>query len=150
MPSFYGHLSNRFSRATAYYAARGQDDKGKATLRRVNGNVPGYDVDREYTIIKNIIVLEQGHDNETKPNNWKDLVQSYIDCFRRENIRRTLGSTIPICAQQLTGLAFLNVYASLFFRQSGFDNAFLITTIMSKYDIFSLILNGDLMTYSLM
>lgn len=39
---------------------------------------------------------------------------------------------IPICAQQLTGLAFLNVYASLFFRQSGFDNAFLITTILSK------------------
>ncbi|KAI9157947.1 sugar transporter [Paramyrothecium foliicola] len=115
----------------AYFAARGLDDKGKAALRRVNGKVPGYNVDHEYAIIKNTILEENGREQEAEPNSWKELLKSYLECFKRSNLRRTLGSAIPICSQQLTGLAFLNVYASLFFRQSGFDNAFLITTIMS-------------------
>ncbi|KAJ3549491.1 hypothetical protein NM208_g479 [Fusarium decemcellulare] len=113
----------------AYYAARDQDEKGKATLRRVNGNVPGYDVEVEYAIIKNTI-LEEAHESRDT-GGFKELLGSYKMCFNKANIRRTFGSTIPICAQQLTGLAFLNVYASLFFKQSGFDDAFLITTIMS-------------------
>ncbi|KAF4472617.1 sugar transporter [Fusarium albosuccineum] len=113
----------------AYYAARDQDEKGKATLRRVNGNVPGYDVEVEYAIIKNTI-LEEAHESKDT-GGFKELLDSYKMCFNKANIRRTFGSTIPVCAQQLTGLAFLNVYASLFFKQSGFDDAFLITTIMS-------------------
>ncbi|OBU00900.1 hypothetical protein VE01_00842 [Pseudogymnoascus verrucosus] len=48
----------------AYFAARGQDEKGKATLRRVNGNVEGYDVDAEYAIIKNTILHERAIDEE--------------------------------------------------------------------------------------
>lgn len=62
---------------------------------------------------------------------WKQLIRSYVDCFRGPNLKRTIGSALPVCAQQLTGLSFLNTYASVFFRQSGFDNPFLITTIMS-------------------
>lgn len=76
----------------AYFAARGLDEKGKATLRRVHGGVTNYDVEVEFAIIKNPILEEQ----------------------------------------QLTGLAFLNTYASLFFKQSGFNNAFLVTAIMGK------------------
>lgn len=116
----------------AYFAARGQDDKGKAALRRVNGAVEGYDVDVEYAIIKHSIKKEEESLGEIAPHNWRALLQSYIDCFKGPDFYRTLGSTLPICSQQLTGLAFLNTYASLFFKQSGFNNAFLITTIMGK------------------
>ncbi|PSN71411.1 MFS general substrate transporter [Corynespora cassiicola Philippines] len=115
----------------AYYAARGMDDQGKATLRRVNGRVEGYDVEVEYAIIKNTILEEKSRSAELEPQSVKGVIQSYLDCFRGPDLMRTLGSTLPICSQQLTGLAFLNTYASLFFKQSGFDNAFLVTTIMA-------------------
>lgn len=115
----------------AYFAARGLDEKGKATLRRVHGGVANYDVEVEYAIVRNTILEEQQHlSDETSPNNISGVLRSYLDCFRGPDLRRTLGSTLPICAQQMTGLAFLNTYASLFFKQSGFTNAFLVTTIM--------------------
>lgn len=116
----------------AYFAARGLDEKGKATHRRVHGGVANYDVQVEYAIVKNTILEDQQLSDETSPHNISGVLRSYLDCFRGPDLRRTLGSTLPICAQQLTGLAFLNTYASLFFKQSGFTNAFLVTTIMGK------------------
>lgn len=116
----------------AYFAARDLDEKGKATLRRVHGGVTNYDVEVEYAIVKNTILEEHHLSDETSPHNISGVLRSYLDCFRGPDLRRTLGSTLPICAQQLTGLSFLNTYASLFFKQSGFNNAFLVTTIMGK------------------
>ena len=116
----------------AYFAARGLDEKGKAALRRVHGGVAGYDIEVEYAIIKNTILEEQHIAHEMNPKTLSGVLRSYLDCFKGPDFRRTLGSTLPICAQQLTGLAFLSVYASLFFKQSGFTNAFLVTTIMGK------------------
>jgi SP family sugar:H+ symporter-like MFS transporter len=121
----------------AYYAAHDQDEKGKASLRCVNGKVEGYDVDAEYAIIKNTILEEHKELDALGVNHksTRQLLRSYIECFKGKNALRTLGATLPICSQQLTGLSFLNTYASLFFRQSGFTNAFLITTILSTFPI---------------
>lgn len=116
----------------AYYAARDQHEKGKASLRRINGKVEGYDVEAEYAIINNTLLEERRESQGTEHHGLKQVLHSYAMCFNRQNARRTLGAALPVCAQQLTGLSFLNGYASLFFRQSGFDDAFLITTIMSK------------------
>lgn len=109
------------------------DEKGRASLRRINGNVEGYDVDVEYSIIKNTILAERRELDglETEDHSFRQLIYSYIQCFKGPNARRTFGAALPICAQQLTGLSFLNTYASLFFKQSGFTNPFLITTITS-------------------
>lgn len=117
------------------------DDKAKAALRRVNGGIPTYDVEAEYAIIKNTILEEQQISEETNPQNIGGIVHSYIDCFRGPDLWRTIGSTLPSCAQQLTGLAFLNTYASLFFKQSGFNNAFLVTTIMGKLALHVLVVS---------
>ncbi|CAK7217233.1 hypothetical protein SCUCBS95973_003076 [Sporothrix curviconia] len=125
----------------AYFAERDQDDRGKKALQRVNGAVPGYDVEAEYTIIKNTILeerrlrLEYGLDSST--NSLADTARSYIACFRGTDLLRTVGAALPACAQQLTGLAFLNTYASLFFKQSGFTDAFLITTILAIIQLVS-------------
>lgn len=117
-----------------YYAERDQDEEGKETLRRINGNVPGYDVEVEYAIIKNGILEQRRRKNELEGYNlsWRELLWSYLECFRGNNFKRTLGSALPACAQQLTGLSFLKTYGSLFFRQAGFSNPFLITTVISK------------------
>lgn len=115
----------------AYYAARDMDNEGRAVLRKINGNVKGYDVEAEYAIIRNTVLHEFKQDEASQERGLKNVLRSYAACFSRQHARRTFGSALPACAQQLTGLAFLNVYSSLFFRQSGFDNAFLITTITS-------------------
>ncbi|KAI9162757.1 substrate transporter [Paramyrothecium foliicola] len=115
----------------AYYASCDQHEKGKASLRRINGKIEGYNVETEYAIINNTIMEERREQQGTANQGIKEVLQSYAQCFHRQNARRTLGAALPVCAQQLTGLAFLNGYASLFFRQSGFDDAFLITTIMT-------------------
>jgi hypothetical protein len=103
-------------------------------MRRINGNVPGYDIEVEYAIIKNTILQERRELQalEVNERSFKQLLRSYVQCFQGHNARRTLGAALPVCAQQLTGLSFLNTYASLFFKQSGFKNAFLITTILSE------------------
>lgn len=121
--------------ATAYYAARDMDERGLAVLRKINGKVEGYNVDAEYAIIRNTILHEFKRDEARTSDRqgWKEVLRSYATCFSRQHARRTLGAALPACAQQLTGLAFLNVYSSLFFRQSGFDNAFLITAITSEW-----------------
>lgn len=71
---------------------------------------------------------------------FTEILKSYVECFRGMNFRRTLGAALPCCTQQLSGLSFLNVYGSLFFKQSGFSNSFLITTILCKciviYDLY--------------
>ncbi|KAH7381064.1 general substrate transporter [Cadophora sp. MPI-SDFR-AT-0126] len=100
----------------AYYADRDEDDRGKDSLRRINGSVEDYDVDSEYAVIKNTI-LEERQSMEAIGNNAASEI--------------TLGAALPACTQQLTGLSFLNTYASLFFRQSGFTDPFLITTILT-------------------
>ncbi|KAG4436677.1 hypothetical protein IFR05_007856 [Cadophora sp. M221] len=118
----------------AYYAARDQDDEGRASLRRINGKVEGYDVDAEFAVIKNTVIRERQEAEELglHVKGWRPLLRSYMECFKGTNAVRTLGAALPVCAQQLTGLSFLNTYASLFFRQSGFNDPFLITTILSE------------------
>ncbi len=100
----------------------------------MNGGVDGYDVEVEYAIIRNTIMEERRQRAELgiDDQSFKSLIRSYIACFQGPNARRTLGAALPACAQQLTGLSFLSTYASLFFKQSGFSNAFLVTTILCK------------------
>lgn len=98
----------------------------------MNGGVQDYDVEVEYSIIKNTIITEKQANEEYSGEDmsFKAILQSYLECFHRPNVRRTLGACLPGCSQQLAGLSFLNTYASLFFKQSGFNNAFLITTVL--------------------
>lgn len=116
----------------SYYAARGLHNQGKAVLRRVNGNVKGYHVEAEYEVIKNIIIEEQERLEllGIKDQSWRSILKSYVECFRGPNLKQTIAASLPASCQQLTGLAFLSGYASLFFREAGFTNAFEITSIL--------------------
>ncbi|OWZ61036.1 hypothetical protein AYX15_06740 [Cryptococcus neoformans] len=125
----------------SYYAARGLHDQGKAVLRRVNGNVKGYNVEAEYEVIKNIIIEEQERLEllGIKDQSWRSILRSYVECFRGSNLKRTIAASLPASCQQLTGLAFLSGYASLFFREAGFTNAFEITSILFGIKVFFVI-----------
>lgn len=84
-----------------------------AVLRRVNGNVKGYNVEAEYAIVKAIILEERQYmaDNNIG-GDWRSVLKSYLECFQGPNWKRTLGSALPAIVQQLSGLAFLSIYAS--------------------------------------
>ncbi|KAK6909183.1 sugar transporter [Kwoniella mangroviensis CBS 8886] len=125
----------------SYYAARGLHDQGLAVLKRVNGGVKGYNVEGEYQIIKNIIVEEQERLAELglEEHDWRGVLRSYVECFKGSNFKRTIAASLPASCQQLTGLAFLSGYASLFFKEAGFTNAFEITSILFGIKIFFVI-----------
>lgn len=78
---------------SAYYAARGLHDQGKAVLRRVNGNVKGYHVEAEYEVIKNIIIEEQERLEllGIKDQSWRSILKSYVECFRGPNLVHILS-----------------------------------------------------------
>ncbi|KAL5338341.1 general substrate transporter [Aspergillus crustosus] len=103
----------------AYYANRGQDNQGQKPSRAS-------------TVRSTATVRAEFGDEDT---DIKSVLRSYIECFHRRNLRRTLGACLPGCAQQLPGLSFLNTYASRFFKQSGLDNAFLITIILCSIQL---------------
>ncbi|WVQ84236.1 hypothetical protein IAT38_006388 [Cryptococcus sp. DSM 104549] len=125
----------------SYFAARGMHEQGRAVLRRVNGKVQGYDVDAEYEVLANIIAEEQeklaalGMEDQS----FRSILRSYAECFKGTNLKRTIAAALPASCQQLTGLAFLSGYASLFFREAGFSNAFEITSILFGIKIFFVI-----------
>jgi SP family sugar:H+ symporter-like MFS transporter len=124
----------------SYFAARGEHDKGRATLQRVNGNVEGYDVDQEYAIILNTIEEERRSREylDYNPNSVREILTSYIACFRGTNLKRTFAASLPLVLQQVCGLSFLNTYSSFFFRQAGFANPFDITAILTGIKIASI------------
>jgi hypothetical protein len=76
---------------SAYFAARDQDDKGRATLRRINGNIEGYDVDAEYAIVKNTILEERAIKASMglEGGGFKDVITSYLECLKGVNLVRT-------------------------------------------------------------
>ena len=51
------------------------------TLRRVNGQVEGYDVNTEYTVIENTVLEEQIKASETDPQSFRQLLRSYVQRF---------------------------------------------------------------------
>lgn len=124
----------------AFFAEHDRDEEGKQVLLRVNGMIKGYDVEKEYEILKHTIVHEKKVSEkpaQQQQSKLKQILKPYAECFNRTNIRRTVGASLPACAQQLSGLAFLNTYASVFFKQCGFENAFLVVTVMCKYSLFA-------------
>lgn len=101
----------------------------------------GYNVEAEYAIIKAIILEERAFQAANNlGDDWRSVIKSYGECLVGVNLKRTIGSALPAVVQQLSGLAFLSIYASLFLQQSGFTNAFEITSILFGVKIGALII----------
>jgi MFS transporter, SP family, sugar:H+ symporter len=95
----YGHViitreanSTNHLVLSAYFAACEQDDKGRATLRRINGHVEGYDVEAEYAIVKNTILEERSITASMgqEGGSFKDIMTSYIECLKGTNLVRMM------------------------------------------------------------
>lgn len=95
-----------------YYASKDKDELGKKALQRVNGNVPGYDVEVEYAIIKDTIMEERKQlERDGMVNlSFTELIKSYGECLKRENIVSAVSSMIgPVpCSTKLIALSATN------------------------------------------
>jgi hypothetical protein len=72
---------------------KGKRDKALRSLRRMNGGVPGYDVERELEVlIYNV--------NGQRALEAEQASTSFLEIFRKPNLRRTLVSTSIMSWQQ--------------------------------------------------
>jgi hypothetical protein len=55
------------------------EDKAKKVMTRTYGNVQGYDIDTEYSIIKNTLDEERAQNSYS---NFRDVVKSYLSVFK--------------------------------------------------------------------
>ncbi|KAI6379171.1 hypothetical protein MCOR25_002047 [Pyricularia grisea] len=46
---------------------------------------------------------------------------SYLDCFRKSNLRRTVISIAPLCIQALSGITFAASYSTYYMQTAGFS-----------------------------
>ena len=102
-------------------AARGQHDRGRAIVNRLNGGIPGYDVDFHYGLLRQTVELEQKRSKEMtggEESFWQ-TIKNTKEIFIGVNGRRTLIAFMPAAVQQLTGLAVLSSYSSYFAQVSA-------------------------------
>lgn len=62
---------------------------------------------------------------------------SYLDCFRGAVLKRQLTGCGLQALQQLTGINFIFYYGTQYFKNSGIQNAFVITMITSSVNTVS-------------
>merc|ERR1712093_226160 len=102
-----------------FLIAAGKDEAAQRSLARILAAAPDSDV-----------VAEQYAEIAASVHHVRSLGStSYIDCFRNTNRNRlrTLTGISLQALQQLVGINFIFYYGTTFFKNSGIDNAFLIT-----------------------
>ncbi|KAJ9121876.1 hypothetical protein QFC24_004458 [Naganishia onofrii] len=108
-----------------FYTRRGNEIKAKSSLQKLNGSIPGYDVDHAYGIMLEVIRQE---DELHRDSFW----QQTIDCFKGPNLRRTLISFIPLAFQQFLGISLIFGYSTYFFQLAGYPKPFEASLIISS------------------
>ncbi|CAK7204310.1 hypothetical protein SEUCBS139899_007065 [Sporothrix eucalyptigena] len=107
-----------------YYAKKKQHERAKAALQRLNGAVPGYDVEHEYAVIAEEVI-------RTDALQQKQAAVAWVEVFKDANARRTYISFLPLATQQLVGASLVFSYLSYLFGLAGVSNPFLVTIASS-------------------
>ncbi|WVQ82451.1 hypothetical protein IAT38_004580 [Cryptococcus sp. DSM 104549] len=120
-------------------ANRELHDRGRAIIKRLNGNIDGYDVDFHYDIIQRTVEHEKAvKEDLIGPGGgfWKG-VWDCREVFTGSNGTRTLIAFFPAAVQQITGLAVLSNYSSYFAQLTkaeqvaGFADPFVFSLLLA-------------------
>lgn len=71
---------------------KGKFDKCKRSIRRLVGDVPGFDMDREFQVLAAEVDFSETQTAKHSRMGW-------LACFKGTNLRRTLISTVPLSMQ---------------------------------------------------
>ena len=88
-----------------YFARRGDKEKCMHSLKRLYGNIKGYDFDEEYNIILRTLVHERAVLEVNNAASWRDL-------FTGLNLRRSAIVAIYEVGSLLVGLAMVSTYST--------------------------------------
>ena len=105
--------------------------KAKKAMRRLIGNVEGYDIDHEYLVMKQHLAESQALMEKSSKLGW-------VACFKGTNLRRTLISTIPFSMQASTDEAHVASWTTMWLTVLVYHR------ISSVVRSFSVTLVGDL------
>lgn len=116
-----------------WYCKNGRDDQAMRSLRRLVGNVPGYDYEHEYAVLKQEVA-------ESEVLASKSSSMSWLACFKGTNLRRTIVSTIPFTMQNFCGSPLM-FNAPYFLSTIGMDNAFTANLIVMCVLLFGVLIS---------
>lgn len=106
-----------------WLASKGHHDKGKKALRRLVGNVEGYDLDHEYAVIA------AQHEASARASK-----HSWITLLRGHNLKRTLITCIVPTLIYCSGQPLIYGQTAYFFQTAGLEDPFvgnLIITVLT-------------------
>jgi hypothetical protein len=88
---------------------RGKHDKAKRALRRLVGNVKGYDLEHEYACITQEVHASNEHTKSHGSNDWVAL-------FKWVNFKRCIAATLPFSYQNFVGTPLVFGQTTFFFQ----------------------------------
>lgn len=116
-----------------YYGRRENREGCFKSMKRLYGNVDGYDYEEEYGIILRTIAHEKEMLAEAKTQSWTQV-------FRGLNGKRMFILLVMCTGQQVGGNALISVYSTYFFQQAGMDDPFTATMIQTCMALLAVII----------
>jgi MFS family permease len=117
----------------AWCATSGKGEKAKECLRKINGKVPGYDVDYHYNLLAMAVEHERAVAMEQRREKWWAI-------FLGTDGLRTLTAAWTNLSQQFIGLKLFGTFGTYFFQQAGLQQPFTIKCITSSINIATIII----------
>ncbi|KAI8224198.1 Alpha-glucosides permease MPH3 [Colletotrichum sp. SAR 10_86] len=119
----------------AWYASKGKHEEAKKSLRRLVGDVDGYDVEHEYAVMRyeidQSIALSQSLGGDS---DWKALMTPI-------NLKRAIISTLPLTFQNVVGVPLMFGYTTYFFSMANVEDPFLGKIIINAILLVGIILS---------
>ncbi|KIV83335.1 hypothetical protein PV11_05369 [Exophiala sideris] len=108
-----------------WLVSHGKPEKAMETLRRI-GYSSSSDAENMIAEIKRVLAKTE---EETSG-------ATYIECFRRSNLRRTIIAAMPLTIQTFSGVAFIGSYSTYYQQLAGYSTAasfklFIVQQILS-------------------
>ncbi|KAJ0415216.1 general substrate transporter [Aspergillus carlsbadensis] len=115
----------------AWYAARGRHEDAKKSLRKLVGNVAGYDVDHEYKVLRFEVEQSVALAKTETENIWRVM-------FKKINLKRIVISQLPFTFQNFVGVPLFFNYTTYFFSLANVDDPFLANLIIQLVLLFGI------------
>ncbi|OAL57382.1 general substrate transporter [Pyrenochaeta sp. DS3sAY3a] len=101
-----------------WYCTKGRHEEAKQSLRRLVGNVDGYDVDHEYSVMQHEVRKSKELAEAAGTTDWKALRS-------KTNLIRCIVATLPFTFQNVCGVPLMFGYTVYFFQLAGVKDPFL-------------------------
>lgn len=97
---------------------RGRHEDGKKALSRLIGNVKGFDIDHEYSVLAYEQKKSQEMADAVGSSGWKAI-------FTKQNLKRVIAAALPFTFQNVCGVPLMFGYTVYFFQLAGVKDPFL-------------------------